>query len=103
MYDDKEGEYITPSAILRMMSADVRHCDAIIWTGISFEQSASCGYYRRVLESLQSVGREKTVPQFIVDPGADDAEFHVQSAQGPMGVGRLYKMRSTSDDVFNRL
>ncbi len=37
-----------------MLEADVKAADAILWVGISFQQSASTAYFRRVRRYLQA-------------------------------------------------
>ena len=39
---------ITPEDVFDVMEEDVQKADLILWVGISFEQSASTAYFRRV-------------------------------------------------------
>jgi hypothetical protein len=44
---------ITPDDVFDTMDADVKGADLILWIGISFQQSASTAYFRRVRRYLQ--------------------------------------------------
>lgn len=41
-------DVITPEDVFDVMEEDVQQADLILWVGISFEQSASTAYFRRV-------------------------------------------------------
>ena len=41
-------DVITPEDVFDIMEEDVRQADLVLWVGISFEQSASTAYFRRV-------------------------------------------------------
>ena len=56
MYDDGEGEFITPDEVMDLMEDDVKEADLVVWVGISFEQSASTSYFRNVRRWLQEEG-----------------------------------------------
>ena len=45
---------ITPEDVFEVLEADVKAADLILWVGISFEQSASTAYFRRVRAYLQA-------------------------------------------------
>jgi len=45
---------ITPDDVFEVLEADVKAADLILWVGISFEQSASTAYFRRVRSYLQA-------------------------------------------------
>ncbi len=45
-------DVITPEDVFDIMEEDVQQADLILWVGISFEQSASTAYFRRVSLSL---------------------------------------------------
>lgn len=49
-------EVITPEDVYDLMEEDVKAADMILWVGISFEQSASTAYFRRVRRYLQVRG-----------------------------------------------
>ena len=42
------GDVITPDDVFDAMEADLKLADLVIWVGISFEQSASTSYFRKV-------------------------------------------------------
>ena len=48
-------DVITPEDVFDIMEEDVQQADLILWVGISFEQSASTAYFRRVSLSLFSI------------------------------------------------
>ena len=45
---------ITPEDVFEVLEEDVKAADLILWVGISFEQSASTAYFRRVRAYLQA-------------------------------------------------
>lgn len=45
-------DVITPEDVFDIMEEDVQQADLILWVGISFEQSASTAYFRRVSLSV---------------------------------------------------
>lgn len=45
---------ITPEDVFEVLEEDVKGADLILWVGISFEQSASTAYFRRVRHYLQA-------------------------------------------------
>jgi hypothetical protein len=48
LYDDEEGACITPEDIWEVLEEDLAAADMVMWVGISFEQSASTEYFRKV-------------------------------------------------------
>lgn len=83
LYDDNEGDAITPDDVWDIMKVgerpeadtlcecleatadlapllqdDVVAADMIVWVGISFEQSASTAYFRRVRQMLMEENRQ---------------------------------------------
>lgn len=53
LYDDQEGDCITPSLVWGQWEADLAAADLVVWVGISFEQSASAEYFRKVSASAE--------------------------------------------------
>ena len=47
------ADVITPDDVFDVLEEDVRDADMILWVGISFQQSASTAYFRRVRSFLQ--------------------------------------------------
>ena len=48
------ADVITPDDVFDVLEGDVRDADMILWVGISFQQSASTAYFRRVRGYLQA-------------------------------------------------
>eukprot|EP00891_Asterochloris_glomerata_P008300 jgi/Astpho2/8300/Aster-01378 len=48
LYGDADDDVITPEDVFDLMEEDLKVADLILWVGISFEQSASIAYFRRV-------------------------------------------------------
>ncbi len=69
LYDDQEGECITPEDVWDRLNEDLEACDLLLWVGISFEQSASVEYFKRVRQTLVSIGRLQQVKQVGLVPG----------------------------------
>lgn len=51
LYDDEQGDCITPEDVFERLEEDLEVATAVIWVGISFEQSASTEYFRKVRDS----------------------------------------------------
>lgn len=79
LYDDEQGDCITPEDVFERLEADLEVASVVIWIGISFEQSASTEYFRRVRYLLSSMGRLDQVTQVILNP-SDEAYFNVASS-----------------------
>lgn len=47
------GDVITPDEVFEVLDDDVKAADLILWVGISFEQSASTVYFKKVRHFLQ--------------------------------------------------
>jgi NAD-dependent SIR2 family protein deacetylase len=100
MYDDKQGDLITSPAVISTMRADIRNAEAIVWAGISFEQSASCEHFREARDTLCAV--QASVPCFIVNPDASNALFNLKTACG-VDDGNIHIVSMTSDDAFRSI
>lgn len=79
MYEDADSEVITPEEVMDLMEDDVKAADLILWVGISFQQSASTAYFRKVRHWLQESGRAEDVLQAIVNP-SDEAMWNLLTA-----------------------
>jgi len=99
MYDDGEGEFITPDEVMDLMEDDVKEADLVVWVGISFEQSASTSYFRNVRRWLQEEGRHHAVPQFVVNP-SDDALWNVLTASSNQEELNVMEIIGTADDIL---
>ncbi|CAL5224232.1 g6884 [Coccomyxa viridis] len=71
LYDDGEADVITPDDVFDVLEEDVRDADMILWVGISFQQSASTAYFRRVRGYLQEAGRLQTCKQAVINLSED--------------------------------
>lgn len=61
LYDDEEGDCVTESEDLwDLLAKDVSEVDMVLWVGISFEQSASVEYFRKVRTALLEQDRTGT-------------------------------------------
>lgn len=79
LYEDAEGECITPEEVMDLMEEDVVAADLILWVGISFQQSASTAYFRKARGWLQKAGKIDRVMQVIVNP-SDEAMWNLMTA-----------------------
>lgn len=109
LYDDKEAVLMNEGNPLEhLLPKDLEECSAIIWVGISFQQSASCHHFAKVWEAIQEKvvrkGKRK-VPVFIVDPNpnqvldnlSDGMQMQIDESSG------LYFIKSESDVFFEQL
>ena len=67
-----------------MMESDVTQADLILWVGISFEQSASTTYFRRVRGMLRSAQRAAACRHALINP-SEDALWNLTSACSNLG------------------
>ena len=79
MYDDADGEYITPDDVMDLMEEDIKEADLILWVGISFQQSASTAYFRNTRHWLQEVSKHEAVIQAVINP-SEEALWNVLTA-----------------------
>lgn len=79
LYDDAEDDVITPETVFDAMETDMAVADMVVWVGISFQQSASTHYFRRVRGLVAEAGRLGEVRQVIVNP-SDEALWNLLSA-----------------------
>jgi hypothetical protein len=101
LYADPAETLITPP-FDAALAADLAAADAVLWVGISFEQSASVEHFRRARRALQAAGLAATVPQLVVNPAAE-AAFNVATAVANAGELRLLHARATADEFLARL
>jgi len=92
LYDDDEGDAITPEDLWDIMKEDVAAADMILWVGISFEQSASTTYFRKVRTFLREQGRAEMVQQAILNP-SEEAHWNVVSACSNLDGMKVYEVR----------
>lgn len=96
LYDDPDEDLITPEAYEEALAADVARAGALLWVGLSFEQSASVEHFRRARRALQAAGRDTAqVPQVVVNPDGD-ALFNVASAARGPHISRISRISHIS-------
>ena len=79
LYEDAESEVITPEEVMDLMEEDTKAADLILWVGISFQQSASTAYFRKVRHWLQESGKSERVVQAVINP-SDEAVWNLMTA-----------------------
>jgi NAD-dependent SIR2 family protein deacetylase len=79
LYEDAESEVITPEEVMDLMEEDTKAADLILWVGISFQQSASTAYFRKVRHWLQEAGKSEDVVQAVINP-SDEALWNLMTA-----------------------
>ena len=79
---------ITPEAVFDVMEEDVAVADLILWVGISFEQSASVAYFRRVRSMLRAAERTGACTHVLLNP-SEDALWNLTSACSNLGDSLL--------------
>ena len=101
LYDDPAEALITPP-FDAALAADLAIADAVLWVGISFEQSASVEHFRRARRALQAAGRAGAVPQLVVNPCAE-AAFNVETAVANACELRLLRVHATADAFLSAI
>lgn len=85
-----------------MLDTDMETADCVLWVGLSFEQSATTSYFRRVRSALSAVGRFAGVPQFLVNP-SDEALWNLLSSCSNQGEVEVAAIIASSDDVLPKV
>ncbi|KAK9839228.1 hypothetical protein WJX81_002717 [Elliptochloris bilobata] len=99
LYDDAEGDVITPEDVFEVLEEDVKAADLILWVGISFEQSASTAYFRRVRHYLQEAGRQGVCMQAVVNI-SDEALWNLLSSCSNTENLDILEVLGSSDEVL---
>ncbi|KAK9835442.1 hypothetical protein WJX74_000122 [Apatococcus lobatus] len=99
MYGDAEGEKITPDDVWERMEDDVQAADLILWVGISFEQSASTMYFRRVRQFLAQADRLASTQQAIINL-SDESLWNLLSACSNTRSLEVLEVLGTCDEVL---
>ncbi|PRW33021.1 DHS-like NAD FAD-binding domain-containing [Chlorella sorokiniana] len=99
MYDDGEAECITPDDVMELMEEDVKAADLVLWVGISFQQSASTVYFRKVRCWMQEAGRLGVAVQALINP-SDEALFNLRTAMSNQHELRVLEVLAESDEVL---
>ena len=94
LYGDKQ-ESIVVGDWPALMNEDLRSVDLIVWAGISFEQSASVEYFRRVHRARAS----PEVRHVLINPD-DSAAFNLRSAISNLGEADIVELSATSDELL---
>ena len=107
LYDDKEAFLISKTnPLVHLLPKDVVECNAILWVGISFRQSASCQHFGMVLSALRATAASKShnkqVPMFLISPNSKHSlENLVDGLQIQLGESDgVYTVESKSDEFF---
>lgn len=85
-----------------MLDSDMEAADCVLWVGLSFEQSATTSYFRRVRSALSAAGRFAAVPQFLVNP-SDEALWNLLSSCSNQGEVEVAAIIASSDDVLPKV
>jgi NAD-dependent SIR2 family protein deacetylase len=102
LYEDAESDCITPDEVLDLLEEDIQAADLILWVGISFEQSASTAYFRRVRHTLAEAGKLDSVPQAVINP-SEDALWNILTSMSNLSTLRVMEVLAPSDEVLPAL
>lgn len=87
--------YFASSSVWDVLASDLNGADLVLWVGMSFEQSASVGYFRRVL-SLTSAN----TTMVVINP-TEEAVWNLRTAlSNPPSPDKLTTVLATSDDIL---
>lgn len=97
-YDDREHDCIVDSpSIFALIKKDAPKARIVLWLGVSFEQSASCGYFRRV------VAANPDLVHLVVNPSSHEAAFNAKSSLDNPQDTDVRSVQATSDELFAKL
>jgi hypothetical protein len=99
LYEDAESEVITPEEVMDLMEQDTKAADLILWVGISFQQSASTAYFRKVRHWLQEAGKSEHVVQAVINP-SDEALWNLMTALSNQNELNVVEVLASSDEVL---
>eukprot|EP01023_Acetabularia_acetabulum_P019828 TRINITY_DN20181_c0_g1_i2.p1 TRINITY_DN20181_c0_g1~~TRINITY_DN20181_c0_g1_i2.p1 ORF type:complete len:403 (-),score=59.78 TRINITY_DN20181_c0_g1_i2:254-1387(-) len=102
LYEDPDTDKITSEDIWELLQADLQVADAVLWVGISFEQSASLEYFRKVVRILQDSDRENQVKQLVVNID-EDALHNIQLATSSNSSQKLVFVKMAADEALTQL
>ena len=102
LYDDADGEDITPDIVMEVMDEDIAKADLILWIGISFQQSASLEYFRNIQRVIKESGKESKIVQAIVNPD-DTSYFNAVSGSNNIEDFKVLFVESHCEPVLTRL
>ncbi|KAK9901982.1 hypothetical protein WJX75_000203 [Coccomyxa subellipsoidea] len=102
LYDDGEADVITPEDVFDVLEEDVGAADMILWVGISFQQSASTAYFRRVRHFLQDAGRLQQCKQVVVNL-SEDCLWNLLSSLSNTDDLHVIEVLASSDEALPKL
>ncbi|KAL3136423.1 hypothetical protein ABBQ38_005680 [Trebouxia sp. C0009 RCD-2024] len=102
LYDDGEDDVITPEDVFDLMEEDVQQADLVLWVGISFEQSASTAYFRRVRQYLMEGRRQGLTSQAVINT-SEEAVWNLMSACSNTGSMDVLEVLGSSDVILPML
>lgn len=83
---------------------DAEKAEAVIWVGMSFEQSASVEHFRRARRALLDTGKgDDWVLHVIVNPNASDAISNLETALSAPDHLNFVEVSASSDDFLPAL
>lgn len=85
-----------------VLDTDMETADCVLWIGLSFEQSATTSYFRRVRSALASAGRFSQVPQFLINP-SDEALWNLLSSCSNQGEVEVHAITASSDKILPKV
>mmetsp|Transcript_4506 Transcript_4506/g.16170 ORF Transcript_4506/g.16170 Transcript_4506/m.16170 type:complete len:117 (-) Transcript_4506:96-446(-) len=99
LYDDSQQDLVVDDFMhLGTLDDDLSEADAILWIGISFEQSASAELFREVSRSLRECGRQDVL-QVLVNPDVD-SYWNVVTAVSDIDELNFAVVHEKSDSVL---
>ncbi|CAL8465968.1 g5504 [Coccomyxa elongata] len=102
LYDDGEADVITPEEVFDVLEEDVGVADMILWVGISFQQSASTAYFRRVRHFLQDAGRLQKCKQVVINV-SEDCLWNLLSSCSNTDDLHVIEVLASSDEALPKL
>ncbi|GMH35657.1 hypothetical protein BSKO_03525 [Bryopsis sp. KO-2023] len=103
LYDDEEGDCVTESEKLwSLLEKDLEVADMVLWVGISFEQSASVEYFRKVRAMLLAQQRVDSVRQVLINP-SDSVLWNLLSATSNLANVEVLNVTAECDAVLPEL
>lgn len=103
LYDDKQSEIIVAGSdderLWDTMELDVASADTVLWVGLSFKQSASTEYFKKVRKMLVDVGRADHVQHYVVNPD-DQTVFNIQSSLCNFVDVNIVEVLARADEVI---
>lgn len=103
LYDDKQCELIVAGSddekLWETMELDVASADTILWVGISFKQSASTEYFKKVRKMLVGCGKQEHTRHFVINPDSQTC-FNIQTALSNFSGLHVVEVLERADAVI---